>query len=141
MLRRVLNGCNGNVSFLKKPVYHHWEKGEYEESVLGEKIDKDAWVEANITDRSRLKMVQDMLVDWQLFENGWLVDGYTEKSLYYYLAHIGRNYRPEALKFIKKIAVKPPPATLEVPSEPTAPAAARLEPRTCDDHKISKAAQ
>ena len=33
-----------------------------------------------------------MLVDWQLFENGWVVDGNTDNCLYYYLAQIGHDY-------------------------------------------------
>ena len=43
------NGYYGKVSFAKKPVYHHWDTGKYEESVLGEEMDKDAWIKANIT--------------------------------------------------------------------------------------------
>lgn len=102
MLRRALNGYNGRVSFAEKPVYHRYFMGKHGEDVLGGEKDKDAWIKANIADDEYTKKVQDMLVDWRLFEHGWLMDGYTNTHLFYYKTQIGDygSHRPDALKYL-----------------------------------------
>ena len=86
-----------------KPVYHRFDAGTHKESDLGEEMDKDAWIEANITDDEHKKRVQGMLVDWKLFEHGWLVDDYTNVHLFYYKTQIGDygSHRPNALKYLQ----------------------------------------
>lgn len=42
-----------------------------------------------------------MLQDWELYKNGWLINGIENVDLYHYLAQLGRSSRPKELSHIK----------------------------------------
>jgi hypothetical protein len=102
-LRRLLNGYNGKVSFGNLPVYHYWSPtSEFDESVLGEKQDKTAWIARYTPNPEHVDAVDEMLVDWDLYSGGWLVDRTTNPGLVRTLAQIA-NYGqnpPDALKYV-----------------------------------------
>ena len=100
-IRRALNGTNGEVSFKEIPVYHDWMWGD-SYVALGKPLQKEEWIRQNIKEEFNYKAVNNMLIDWELYENGWYVYKYDNKNLYYYLTQIGDFglYRPEALKYL-----------------------------------------
>ena len=102
-LRRVLDGCNGKVSFGNLPVYHYWSPtSEFDESVLGEKQDKTVWIARHTPNPEHLNAVKDMLMDWELYSGGWLVDRTTNPHLMRTLAQIGSygQHPPKALGYM-----------------------------------------
>lgn len=76
---------------------------------LGALLDKDTFIRRRVSDENDVQLVKDMLVDWNLYENGWLVTiddsgRYRNKQLFYYKCQMG-NYgldKPEALKLLQQ---------------------------------------
>ena len=46
-----------------------------------------------------------MLIDWELYGNGWLVISFTNKELFYYKCQLGSYgyYKPKNLQYINKL--------------------------------------
>ena len=101
MIRAAKNGCSSDISFKGKKVYYDWEHG-ISFGYLGTKLDKTAFLK-NLVNENNLEAVENMLVDWDLYENGWHViypdGGYKNQHLFYYLRQFGRQTRPEALDY------------------------------------------
>ena len=98
-IRRAKDGCGSDVTFSGIPVYHKWSAG-FRQSILGSKIDKISWINDNVNDKNYINNVSSMLVDWELYENGWLVTPNKHKHLFYYRCQIGINKRPKQLDYI-----------------------------------------
>ena len=100
MIRAALNGCNGEITFQGKKVYFNWSSG-IPFSSLGAKLDKTAFLK-NLVANENLQAVEDMLADWDLYENGWHVvysdEGYKNAKLVKYLEQFHYN-RPVALDY------------------------------------------
>lgn len=103
-IRNAKNGCNSEVKFFDIPVYNKCDQG-YNLDILGEKLDKNLWITERLKDKSKLEDVSEMLIDWELYENGWLIISYTNKELFYYKCQIGNYgcYKPENLQYITKL--------------------------------------
>lgn len=101
MIRAAKNDCGSVVEFTGKKVYFSWDYGKRLLD-LGEKLDKMDYFTANV-DKSNLKAVQNLMIDWDLYENGWLVDRYQNQTLLHYLQNWGGCVRhpPAALKYFK----------------------------------------
>tara|TARA_B100000795_G_C22717718_1_gene406165 strand:- start:574 stop:963 length:390 start_codon:yes stop_codon:yes gene_type:complete len=109
MIRNAKNGCNTEVKFRGKKVYYTWEVWDtgIAFSMLGNELDTEDFVKNQITDESYLGSVQNLLVDWKLYENGWLVDKYQNQHLFYYLCQMGNygRYRPKELEYFKDLKI------------------------------------
>lgn len=103
MLKIAINGCNNEVKFNQKPVYYNWSEG-IEKSTLGNKLDKIEYLKSLLTDQNKINLIIDLFSDWELYENGWLVNNTNNPRLFYYLSQIG-NYgynRPTELNYLNK---------------------------------------
>ena len=105
-IRAAQSGSSGDIKFYGKKVYHnsHGDSRDITINDLGLKLMKDVWIKQNIKDASYYSVVDSMLTDWKLYENGWYISKYDNKDLYYYFSQIG-SYgfnRPEALNYLKK---------------------------------------
>ena len=106
MIRAAKDGCSSDITFKGKKVYHGWHYG-IPKSSLGEKIDKTEFLKENLIDESQLSAIENIMIDWELYENGWLVvcsdEGYKNKHLFYYLQQMGNwgRYRPKELEYFK----------------------------------------
>ena len=103
-LRRAQDGGGNEVSFMKKPVYHY-SLSEDPPLVYSTILDKKQWIRDNINNDENYDMVSFMLIDWELYEGGWVVSSYDNPSLFYYLCQIGDwgARKPKELQyFIKK---------------------------------------
>jgi hypothetical protein len=102
-LRNAKNGCTSNVSWKGKLVFHSWDKCDVKISFLGNLLDKNTWIKNNVKDKKFIELIEDFLVDWHLYDNGWWVKSYDNKKLYNYLCQIGNCglYRPEELNYIR----------------------------------------
>lgn len=102
--RRLLNGYNGEVSLSNIAVFHRWEWGSHSMEELGNQLDKKAWIQEKVQENpEKAAQVAEMLQDWDLYENGWLIERFENVHLYRYLAQIsnwGHN-RPDALEYIE----------------------------------------
>lgn len=111
-LRRVLNGYNGKVSLCNKPVFHRWNTTGHDSTIqeLGIKLEKEAWIQEKVSDLEKAELVTEMLKDWDLYENGWLIERSDNYALYRYLAQIGNCglYRPNALDYIEPLQIPSP---------------------------------
>ena len=99
-IRQAKNGYGGNVIFCKKNVYHTISyKGDGDIEKLGKMLDKKQWIIDNIkspeelpdvkmSHESLVELVEDMMIDWCLYENGWNVMTYKNTRLFHYLAQI-----------------------------------------------------
>ena len=102
MIRAAKNGCSSDITFKGKKVYFDWEHG-IPYSSLGAKLDKTEFLKTLI-DESNLKEVENLMIDWDLYENGWHVvygQGYKNEHLFYYLTQISNwgSYRPKELEY------------------------------------------
>ena len=101
MIEAAKNGCNNLIKFQEKNVYFDSDSG-IEKSSLGTKLDKISYLESKV-DSSNLPAVSNLMTDWELYENGWFINSYDNKDLFYYLAQIG-NYgfhRPKELDYFR----------------------------------------
>ena len=103
MLKIAINGCNNEVKFNQKLVYYNWSEG-IEKSTLGNKLDKIEYLKSLLTDQNKINLIIYLFSDWELYENGWLVNNTNNPRLFYYLCQIG-NYgynRPTELNYLNK---------------------------------------
>lgn len=101
-IRHARNGCAVKIYFNEIPVYHT-NFGNESFSILGRKLNKKQWINNNINDLSNAESVEDLLSNWTLFKNGWLVNGENNLHLFYYLCQIGNCSRPKDLDYITPI--------------------------------------
>ena len=87
-LRPARDGCGNKVIFMKKPVYHYSLFGKAP-LVYSTLLDKKQWIRENIDKEENYEMVYFMLIDWDLYEGGWVVTSYDNPGLFYYLCQIG----------------------------------------------------
>lgn len=99
-LSKAKDGCNGEVLLADKCVYYEWERGGYTISELGTKMDKKTWINEHIVNTKHEDDIQKMLVDWELYENGWFITGYSNNHLFNYLCQLGSYPEPKALEYI-----------------------------------------
>jgi hypothetical protein len=118
MIRAAKNGCSSEITFKRKKVYHDWESSSISKSDLGEKLDKIEFLKTMVHDgtsivsvqyssgtQTKLEAVEKLMIDWELYENGWYVEypnvGYKNKHLFYYLQQLSGygRIRPEELKY------------------------------------------
>ena len=107
-LRRVINGYNGKVSLCNKPVFHRWNAWhDLTIKELGIQLDKNKWIQQKVSDPKKAAEVAKMLKDWDLYENGWLIERSDNHDLSRYLAQIGNYglFRPDALDYIEPLQV------------------------------------
>ena len=121
MIRAAKNGCSSEINFHGKKVYHDWESSSIPKSHLGKKLDKIEFLKPMVHDstsivsvqywygpgtQTKLEAVEKLIIDWELYENGWHVaypdGGYKNKHLFYYLQQFGTTNRPEALDYLSK---------------------------------------
>lgn len=105
MIRAAKNGCSSEIKFTGKKVYHDWENSAIPKSHLGEKLNKQEFLK-EMVDKTHLPVVEKLMIDWEVYENGWHVEypdgGYKNKNLFYYLQQFIRD-RPEELKYFKTV--------------------------------------
>jgi len=104
MIRAAKNGCSSEIKFTGKKVYHDWENSTIPKSHLGEKLNKPEFLKEFLVDETHLPVVEKIMIDWEIYENGWYVaypiGGYKNKLLFYYLQQFVR-YRPKELEYFK----------------------------------------
>jgi hypothetical protein len=102
MLRTAKNGCASIVYYRGKIVYHYWHEGIPLEN-LGGKQNKIKYIGENV-DPENVEKVKKMMMDWELYEKGWVVQDYENANLFNYLSQMGANYRtrPEAYSYFKE---------------------------------------
>jgi len=107
MIRIAKNGCSSDVTFIKKIVYFDWDRG-LPKSYLGKKLNKTDFLKENLINETHLPAVENLMIDWELYENGWHVvygkGGYKNKHLFYYLQQMGNwgSYKPKELEYFNK---------------------------------------
>tara|TARA_X000000368_G_scaffold302037_1_gene240690 strand:- start:157 stop:480 length:324 start_codon:yes stop_codon:yes gene_type:complete len=107
MIRAAKNGCSSEITFKGKKVYHDWENSSIPKSHLGEKLDKVEFLKEYLLDESHLPAIEKLMIDWELYENGWHVvypdEGYKNEHLFYYLQqmHGYGSHRPKELEYFK----------------------------------------
>lgn len=107
-IRAAQNGTGNSVQLCGIDIYHVFEPlGRLSLSELGAELDKDAFIRSRVSDEKTM-LVKNMLVDWQLYEHGWLVSvddsgSYRNKELLYYKCQMGNYglYKPEALNLLQ----------------------------------------
>lgn len=102
-VRRAKDGCNGEIQFYQLHVYHKWDGAAHTVSELGPKMDKNTWIKEHVVDAKHVDDVQKMLVDWELYENGWFIVGYSNNRLFNYRCQLGTSSRPKALEYLNNI--------------------------------------
>ena len=104
MIRAAKNGCSTEYTFKGLKVYHDWDSG-VPKSTLGAMQNKTEFLKT-LVDDANLEAVENLMIDWHLYENGWHVpynDGYKNEHLFYYLCQM-RGYgghRPKELEYFK----------------------------------------
>jgi len=89
-IRIARNDCASEVDFRGKNLYFNWENCQ-SHSILGPKLDKIEYIKT-LMDRpdneGDLLALSRLMVDWELYENGWLVTKYENVHLFYYLTQM-----------------------------------------------------
>ena len=99
MIIEAKNGCASIITFREKKVFYSLDSG-ISKSSLGTKLCKTEYLKANV-DESNFNAVQKLMIDWELYENGWFINSYENKHLFYYLCQIGDYgyHRPKELDY------------------------------------------
>tara|TARA_B100000795_G_scaffold269436_1_gene258791 strand:- start:3319 stop:3636 length:318 start_codon:yes stop_codon:yes gene_type:complete len=103
MIRIAKNGCSSVVEFKTKEVFFEWHYGPSKDS-LGKKLDILTWMQTVVSDetwKTKSKVIQDFMIDWELYENGWYINTYKNPRLFYYLeqTHGYSGRRPKELDY------------------------------------------
>jgi hypothetical protein len=105
MIRAAKNGCSSEITFKGKKVYHDWENSTIPKSHLGKKLNKPEFLKKILNDEIHLPMVEKLMIDWEIYENGWYIKsfytGQKEQHLFYYLVQFVYN-RPKELEYFKQ---------------------------------------
>lgn len=104
-LRRSKNGCNGDVKFFGKYVYYYnsFYDSTHTLGDLGSKLDKQEWINKHLKDDTKHDEIVHLLADWELYVNGWLVQGDANRHLYCYLCQLGGNRNPpSSLRYLSE---------------------------------------
>lgn len=109
-LRKAKSGTVGDIKLCGMDVYHKYEAlSTAEMSVLGARMDKDAFICSRVLEPKDQQRVRDMLADWQLYEHGWLVTtdelgNFRNNHLFYFKCQIGDygSHKPEALQLLQQ---------------------------------------
>ena len=102
-LQKAKNGCGNHIQFHGKFVFFLTGlKTSTSIKDLGPELSKESWINDNIIDNNHIYDVKDMLQDWHLFSDAWVVEVDENKRLFYYKCQIGNNTRPLVLDYIKK---------------------------------------
>lgn len=108
-LRHVRNGYSRKVSLCNKSVFHRWNITGHDLTIqeLGIQLNKNEWIQGKVPDPEKAAKVAEMLKDWDLYENGWLIQRNDNHDLSRYLAQIGDYglFRPDALDYIEPLQV------------------------------------
>ena len=67
---------------------------------LGQHLNKNEWCFMNVKNIEYLQAVKIMLIDWELYENGWLINSYHNIMLFNYVCNISSK-KPIALTYLK----------------------------------------
>ena len=109
-IRAALNGYGVEVTFGGKPIYYeHEDKESLPFSLLGKKEDKVYWIKENLrqefdNENTIYNINNGLLVDWNLYENGWLItinqdtNDYKDNRLMFYKCQIGSTRYPRELE-------------------------------------------
>jgi len=105
-MRLAKNGCNSTVTLLGKKVFYKWDTGP-NLKLLGNKLDIVQYSNSKIKreykdDEIKQDEIKALLIDWELYENGWYVERYSNTTLFNYLCQLGTNYRPGILNYFDK---------------------------------------
>ena len=101
-IRNGKNGSNVNIKFFNKDVFFKTNFcSTHEIEYLGKIQDKNRWIEEHLTELSKKSYIDHLLIDWELYENGWYVPGNLNNELWNYKCEIGNCGRPETLKYLK----------------------------------------
>jgi hypothetical protein len=98
-LNAAKNGCASEIKFHGKYVYYECIWGEMTKEKLGIEILLDEYIKLRVPEE-HISKVKEMMVGWQLYENGWYFKSDENLDLFYYLTQITYN-RPEALEYFK----------------------------------------
>ena len=112
ILRRAKDGCADDIKVCGMYVYHVFEPlATTRMSALGALKDTDAFICSRGLEPNDQQLVKNMLVDWQLYEHGWLVTTgesgrFRNETLFYYKCQMGDcgKYRPVALDLLESPA-------------------------------------
>lgn len=103
-IRNGKNSTNVNIKFFNKDVFFKTNYcPTHEIEYLGEIQDKNKWIEEHITDFSKKIDIDHLLIDWELYENGWFVPRDLNNELWNYKCEIGTcGYSvPKLLVYLK----------------------------------------
>ena len=110
-LRLAKNGGGDRVMFGGKQIYYSHTDG-CDFSILGSKQNKETWIKQQLkpeyNDDMTIQAISNkLLVDWELYENGWIVSskpyiGYKDSRLLYAKCQIGNRAYPTEIKFFKE---------------------------------------
>ena len=102
-MKQAKNGCNNEVKFQGKPVYYDYTNAESDLQILGNKLSKEEYLNSFVKPEN-INSLFNLMIDWELYDNGWFVNDSKNKQLLYYLCQIGTNSRkPEELNYFPKI--------------------------------------
>lgn len=102
-LQKAKDGCANHIQFHGKFVFFVTEsKTPHSIKDIGPELSKESWINDNIIDDNYIDDVENMLQDWRLFNDAWVVKIDKNKRLFNYRCQIGNNTRPVELDYIKK---------------------------------------
>tara|TARA_B100001057_G_C22351626_1_gene757310 strand:- start:16 stop:330 length:315 start_codon:yes stop_codon:yes gene_type:complete len=91
MIQPATNGYNNAIIFLNKQVYFDWNINSNQNINLGKKINIEHFITnfmKKTTSSIKKEILYDLLLDWTLYENGWLICESKKPALFYYLCQI-----------------------------------------------------
>ena len=100
MFRQAQNGCAAPISFKGKPIYYILDRNDTVNIDFKNPLSKEEYLK-NIVKEDKINDVINLMANWELYENGWVVTNRNNSKLFNYLTQIFRTSRPKELDYFK----------------------------------------
>ncbi len=100
MYKQAQNGRKSAISFKEKSIYYLFDINDTVNIDFKNPLSKEEYLK-DMVKEGKMDNVLNLMENWELYENGWVVTNHNNSQLFNYLTQIFRTSRPKELDYFK----------------------------------------
>jgi hypothetical protein len=100
MYKQAQNGRKSAISFKEKSIYYLFDINDTANIDFKNPLSKEEYLK-DMVKEGKMDNVLNLMENWELYENGWVVTNHNNSQLFNYLTQIFRTSRPKELDYFK----------------------------------------